>query len=92
MLTGLVWSGLVWRWSGLSSMAGLGRAGDQKITTSCQQPGSFHMLAGERPCQLARAVLKPASAFIRGHLMVTELQTAAEDDLGVHESCFLICI
>lgn len=50
------WSGLVWSSLavvGLSSMAGLGRAGDQKITTSCQQPGSFHMLSGECPCQLA---------------------------------------
>lgn len=50
------WSGLVWSSLavvGLSSMAGLGRAEDQKITTSCQQPGSFHMLSGECPCQLA---------------------------------------
>lgn len=49
------WSGLVWSSLavvGLSSMAGLGRAGDQKITTSCQQPGSFHMLSGKCPCQL----------------------------------------
>lgn len=48
--TGLLWSALAV--VGLSSMAGLGRAGDQKIATSCQQPGSFHMLSGGRPCQL----------------------------------------
>lgn len=47
---GLVWSNLaVVR---LSSMAGLGRVWDHKITTSCQHLGSFHMFSSECPCQL----------------------------------------
>lgn len=36
----------------LSSMAGLGRVGDQEITASCQQLRSVHMLSSECPCQL----------------------------------------
>lgn len=73
------WSGLVWSSLavvGMSSMAGLGRVGDQKITTSCQKPGSFHMLSGECPCQLARAVSHPASVSIQGALLlITQLQS-----------------
>lgn len=67
------WSGLVWSSLavvGLSSMAGLGRVGDQKITASCQQLGSFHMLSGECPCQLAWAVSHPAKSSIQGCLLL----------------------
>ncbi|KAG7244906.1 hypothetical protein INR49_024303, partial [Caranx melampygus] len=53
---------------GLSSMAGLGRAGDQKITATCQQPGFFHMFSGvcEQSgdlslCGLVDAALPPSS-------------------------------
>lgn len=52
-LTGLVWSGLVLAVAVMSSMAGLGSSGDQKITATCQQPGFFHMLSGERAGQIA---------------------------------------
>lgn len=50
--SGLVWSSFLAAVR-LSSTAGLDSAGDQKSITSCQPPGSFHMLSGECPCQLA---------------------------------------
>lgn len=77
VLAGLVWSSPSLAAVELSSMTGLGSTRDQKITTTCQQSGSLHMLSGECICQVALTVSYLVLVSIQGaSLLIKPLQNS----------------